>query len=229
MNAQIAAVTDKLHDRIGHRANADLQNCPILDEFGSKTRNRLVRFARTERRDHDRVAVYHDRHVDLVRSQRPRAHGARNTRVDFGDHDTRTVDQCPNMISDQAHAVSAMGICRADLNERHVACQFAPFHHRTDLPDMAGHDPQNARLCQTAQAAQRSHAAETDSIGVVRFQQAGKARRGEQRDSAQFCPLRNQGFQKGNWLPAGLPRYDGVTRTNIAAQVQAFRRQPIGH
>ena len=56
MHPQIASITEQTQDRIGYRADSDLDHCAVLDIAGHNFGNRQIGFADLRWGDLDRVA-----------------------------------------------------------------------------------------------------------------------------------------------------------------------------
>src|ERR1700730_6706335 len=222
MDSQFAAVAQPRHDRVGNRADSDLNGHAVVDIAADVARNRLLdRPNRTRLVLDQRPRRAHGMRKILLRERAVTIH-PRHLVVDLGDHGARLLHRELSEIIRDPEAVFALFIGRAHLEEDDIARDDPVHEIFRDMGKLHRNDVENAGAGQVAPRSNRAIASQFEHVSMLGLQRSRIGLGAEHWGIPDLLALLDELFDNRKWLAGALPPYDGVARPNYFGEIEVF-------
>src|SRR3984893_15388558 len=229
MDSQIAAVTQPRHNRVGNRADSDLNGHAVADIAADVARNRLLdRPNRTRLVFDQRPRRAHDMGEVLLR-QRSVAIHPRRLIVDLGNHDARLLHRELGEIVCDPEAVLALFVGRAHLEEGDVARNDPVHEVFGDVRELQGNDVEDTCAGEVAPRSNRTVARDFERVGMLGPERPRIRLGAEDSRVSSLFTLLDQLFDQRKRLASALSPYNSIAGPDYFGQIEIFQSDFAGH
>src|SRR5216683_5513130 len=222
MDSQLAAVAQPGHDRVGNRADADLNRHAVIDIAANVARYRLLdRPNRTRLMFDQRPRRAHDMRKVLLGECAVAIH-PRHLVIDLSDHGARLLHRELSEIIRDPEAVLAVLVWRAHLKENDIARNDPVHEIFRDMGKLHRNDVENACAGEVAPRSNRAIAGQFEHIGMLGLQRFRIGLSAEHARMPNLLALLDELFDQRERLAGALPPYDGVARPDYFGEIEVF-------
>src|SRR5713226_776287 len=222
MDSQLAAVAQPGHDRVGNRADSNLNRHAVVDTAPDVARNHLLDgpnrtclvLDQWPRRAHDMRKV--------LLGERAVAIHPRHLVINLGDHGARLLHRELSKIIRDPEAVLALLVGRAHLEEDDIARDDPVHEIFRDMGKLHRNDVENAGAGEVASRSNRAIAGQFEHVGMLGLQRFRIGLGAEHARMPNLLALLDEFFDQRQRLAGALSPYDGVARPDYFGEIEVF-------